>query len=166
VNRLIIVRNSPDGSKHSQTVRSPDGIIKYRLARETRDIGYNGDVWHYDEDDGIWNYAVGWGKNCEDKEAVKSRHGAIMPWQLAHDLIRSYSGAGDLVLDVCGGTGTTGVVALMTGRQYQMFEPWDEAVGHARRRLSNMTRKLCEPKRPALWSSYRDFTAPVTLLAG
>jgi len=49
-----------------------------------------------------------------------------------------------LVLDVCGGTGTTGVAALLTGRQYLLFEPWDEAVGHAERRLANAIRKLCE----------------------
>lgn len=114
------------------------------MRRVTREFGYSGDVWAYDEDDGIWDYEVGWGKSCEDKEAIKSRHGAIMPWQLAYELIRTYSNAPDLVLDVCGGTGTTGVAALMTGRQYLLFEPWDEAIGHAKRRLANMTRKLCE----------------------
>ena len=44
----------------------------------------------------IWRYEVGFGKSCEDKEAFKSRHGAIMPWQLAYDLIRSYSRPGQL----------------------------------------------------------------------
>ena len=52
-----------------------------------------------------------------------------MPWQLAYELIRTYSGRANLVLDVCGGTGTTGVAALMTGRQYLLFEPWDDARG-------------------------------------
>jgi len=61
---------------------------------------------------------------------------------LARDLIRSYSRAGDLVLDTCGGTGTTGVAALLTGRQYLLFEPWDEAVEHARRRLANAARNM------------------------
>ena len=32
----------------------------------------------------------------------------------------------------------------MTGRQYLLFEPWAEAIGHAKRRLANMIRKLCE----------------------
>lgn len=144
VNRLQIVRNSTAGKVNGQNFRNPDGTIERRMRRETRAIGYNGDLWEYDEDDGIWEYEVGFGKSCEDKEAFKSRHGAIMPWQLAHDLIRSYSRPANLVLDVCGGLGTTGVAALMAGHPYLLFEPWDDAVGHARRRLANMTRKLCE----------------------
>ncbi len=144
VNRLMIVRNANAGSKIRMNFRDPDGTIHRRIERKTRELGYSGDVWQYDEDDGIWEYEVGWGKSCEDKEAMKSRHGAIMPWQLAHDLIRTYSRSGNLVLDVCGGLGTTGVAALMTGRQYLLFEPWDNAIGHAKRRLANMTRTLCE----------------------
>jgi len=144
VNRLMIVRNANVGSKMRMGFRNPDGTIERRMNRVTREFGYNGDVWQYDEDDGIWEYEVGWGKSCEDREAVKSRHGAIMPWQLAYDLIRTYSRPGKLVLDVCGGTGTTGVAALMTGRQYLLFEPWAEAIGHAKRRLANMIRTLCE----------------------
>ena len=144
VHRLMIVRNANAGSKLNMTFRNPDGTIERRMRRVTREFGYSGDVWNYDEDDGIWDYEVGWGKSCEDNEAIKSRHGAIMPWQLAYELIRTYSNATDLVLDVCGGTGTTGVAALMTGRQYLLFEPWDLALGHAKRRLANMTRTLCE----------------------
>ena len=144
VNRLMIVRNANPGSKADSGFRNPDGTIDRGTPHKTRPIGYNGDVWQYNEDDGIWVYEVGWGKFCEDKEAVKSPHGAIMPSQLAYDLIRTYSRPGKLVLDVCGGTGTTGVAALMTGRQYLLFEPWAEAIGHAKRRLANMIRKLCE----------------------
>ena len=79
---------------------------------------------------------------ADDLIALSAPDGAIMPWQLAYDVIRTYSMPGSLVLDVCGGTGTTGVAALMTGRQYLLFEPWDEAIFHAQRRLSNMTRRL------------------------
>jgi hypothetical protein len=142
VNRLMIVRNANAGASMSMGFRDPDGYISRRLRRKTREIGYNGDVWQYDEEDGLWEYEVGWGKSCEDKQAQSSPHGAIMPWQLASDLIRTYSRPGTLVLDVCGGTGTTGVAALMTGRQYLLFEPWGEAIFHARRRLTNMTRRL------------------------
>jgi DNA methylase len=147
VNRLMIVRNANVGSKMRHNFRDPDGTIRRRMNRVTREIGYNGDAWEYDEDDGICEYEVGWGKSCEDKEAVKSRHGAIMPWLLAYDLIRTYSRPGKLVLDVCAGTGTTGVAALLTGRQYLLFEPWDEAVRHATRRLANTIRKLSESSR-------------------
>lgn len=143
VQRLYIAKNQNAGSRYRMCFRDPDGYVTRRMHRVTGKIGYRGNVWEYDEDDGakIWEYAVGRSLSCEDRETFKSRHGAIMPWQLAHDLIRTYSKPGKLVLDVCGGTGTTGVAALMTGRQYLLFEPWDEAVGHARRRLANELRR-------------------------
>ena len=143
VNRLMIVRNRNAGTKSRMNFRDPDGTIARRMERVTNEIGYKGDVWDYaEDDDGIWEYEVGWGKSCEDMEAIRSRHGAIMPLLLAYDLIRTYSRPASLVLDCFGGTGTTGVAALMTGRQYLLFEPWDEAIRHAERRLANMIRKL------------------------
>jgi site-specific DNA-methyltransferase (adenine-specific) len=145
VNRLKIVRNGNPGTTNRMNFRNPDGTIKRNSAHVTQEIGYRSDVWHFDEDDGLLEYHVGWGKSCEDKETFKSRHGAIMPWQLAHDLIRTYSTPGSMVLDVCGGTGTTGVAALMTGRQYLLFEPWDDAIVHAQRRLANMIGKAIVP---------------------
>ena len=75
VHRLMIVRNANAGSKMNMTFRNPDGTIERRMRRVTREFGYSGDVWNYDEDDGIWDYEVGWGKSCEDKEAIKSATG-------------------------------------------------------------------------------------------
>jgi site-specific DNA-methyltransferase (adenine-specific) len=150
VNRLMLVRNKTVGSTMRLNFRDPDGTIRRRMNRHTGELGYSGDVWRYDEDepDPVWEYDTGWGKNCEDKEALQSRHGAIMPWQLAYDLIRSYSRPGKLVMDVCAGTGTTGVAALLAGRQYLLYEPWGEAVYHARRRLANTTLRLCRQASP------------------
>ena len=54
VNRLQIVRNSTAGSTNMQNFRNPDGTIERRMHRVTREMGYNGDLWEYDKDDGIW----------------------------------------------------------------------------------------------------------------
>ena len=132
-NLIKNVRNTKAGSQMEMKLRDADGLGRRRMLRVTQEVGYSGDVWEY---------LVGWMKLCEDQAAYE--HGAVMHLDLARDLIRSYSRAGDLVLDVCGGTGTTGVAALLNGRQYLLFEPWDEAVGHAERRLANAIRKLCE----------------------
>jgi DNA modification methylase len=131
--RLYDVRNTKAGSQMDMKLRDKDGFSRRRMFRVTQEIGYRGDVWEY---------LTGWMKMCEDQAAYE--HGAVMHLDLARDLIRSYSRSGDLVLDVCAGTGTTGVAALMTGRQYLLFEPWDKAVGHAQRRLANAIRKICE----------------------
>jgi len=128
VNRINDVRNTNAGSQRDQKLRDKDGLSRRRMHRVNQEIGYRGDVWEY---------LNGWMKMCEDLAALE--HGSVMHRDLARDLIRSYSGATDLVLDVCGGTGTTGVAALSTGRQYLLFEPWDEAVDHAERRLANAT---------------------------
>ena len=127
--RLYDVRNTQVGSEMGMKLRDKDGLGRRRMHRVTQEIGYRGDVWEY----------LTW-TMCEDLAALE--HGSVMHRDLARDLIRSYSRSGDLVLDVCAGTGTTGVAALMTGRQYLLFEPWDEAVAHAQRRLANMIRKL------------------------
>lgn len=145
VNRLHLTPNSTVGSKHSYKFRSPEGVFSRRMLRETREYGYRSDLWAFDEDDGILVYPVGGTTTCEDRAAIYSRHGAIMPRKLAYDLIRTYSKPGKLVLDVCGGTGTTGVAALLSGRQYLLFEPWGVAVEHARRRLANMAKKIGKP---------------------
>lgn len=148
VNRLQIVKNRTVGGKHQHKFRGEDGVFSRRMVWETRDYGYRSDVWAHDEDAGIWAYPVGGTTTCEDRAAINSRHGAIMPRKLAYDLIRTYSRPGSLVLDICGGTGTTGVAALEAGRRYLLFEPWDEAIGHARRRLANMAAKLGQPDSP------------------
>lgn len=127
--RLYDVRNTQVGSEMDMKLRDKDGLGRRRMHRVTQEIGYRGDVWEY----------LTW-TMCEDLAALE--HGSVMHRDLAYDLIRSYSRSGDLVLDFCAGTGTTGVAALMTGRQYLLFEPWDEAVAHAQRRLANMIRKL------------------------
>jgi DNA modification methylase len=120
------VRNTKAGSQLDQKLRDADGLSRRRMHRVTQEIGNRGDVWEY---------LIGWMELCEDQAALD--HGSVIHRDLARDLIRTYSAAGELVLDVCAATGTTGVTALSSGRQYLMFEPWAEAIGHAKRRLAN-----------------------------
>ncbi len=52
----------------------------------------------------------------------KSLHPTQKPIELFRWLIRSYTNAGDVVLDNCMGSGTTAVACLMEGRQFIGFE--------------------------------------------
>src|SRR5208337_5433970 len=90
----IFVGDVNAGSQMDMKLRDKDGLSRRRMFRVTQEIGYRGDVWEY---------LIGWMKMCEDQAAYE--HGAVMHRDLPRDLIRSYSRAGDLVLDVCGGTG-------------------------------------------------------------
>jgi len=49
-------------------------------------------------------------------------HPTQKPVDLCEYLIRAYSNEGDLVLDFCAGSATTGVAALQTGRRFVGFE--------------------------------------------
>ena len=64
----------------------------------------------------IFSYKTGGGHVAEEKIAHK--HPAIFPEQLAHDHIISWSNEGDNVLDPFMGSGTTGKMALLNGRNF------------------------------------------------
>lgn len=64
----------------------------------------------------VWEYAIGKGHSTKDEIAFK--HPAIFPEQLANDHIISWSNEGDTVLDPFMGSGTTGKMALLNGREF------------------------------------------------
>ena len=64
----------------------------------------------------IWKIVNSYGVGQKNKKAYE--HPALMPMQLANDLIKSYTNPGDLVLDPFMGSGTTAVAAKTHGRHY------------------------------------------------
>ena len=64
----------------------------------------------------IWTISSGHQKSTKDKIAFK--HPAIFPEALARDHILSWSNEGDVVLDIFMGSGTTGKMAKLTGRNF------------------------------------------------
>ena len=56
----------------------------------------------------------------------KTNHPAVFPYELAYDHIRSWSDAGDIVLDPFMGSGTTGIAARDLGRKFIGIEISDE----------------------------------------
>jgi len=68
----------------------------------------------------IWRINNSCGAHGMPKEAYE--HPALMPQELADDLIRSYSREGDLVLDPFMGSGTTARMAYKNNRDYIGFE--------------------------------------------
>ena len=68
----------------------------------------------------IWYYVTSFGAGQIDKRAYE--HPALMPMNLALDLIKSYTNEGDLVLDPFMGSGTTARMAYSIGRDYIGFE--------------------------------------------
>lgn len=63
----------------------------------------------------IWRYHTG---NGSTKDKYAHEHPAIFPEQLAADHISSWSNPGDTVLDPFMGSGTTGKMAVIAGRNF------------------------------------------------
>ena len=78
-----------------------------------------------------------------------SQKGLVHPTQkpiaLLDYLIKTYSNKGDLVLDNCMGSGTTGVSALTNGRRFMGIEQEDEYFKIAKNRLKSVA------STPKLW---------------
>ena len=82
----------------------------------------------------IWEYTTG-GSVSSDKIAFQ--HPAIFPEKLAEDHIISWSNEGDTVLDCFMGSGTTGKMAFLNGRNFIGIELDAEYFEIAKERIDN-----------------------------
>ena len=74
-----------------------------------------------------------WG--FSEPSANEKQHTSQKPVELFKYLIKTYSNEGDLVLDNCIGSGTTGIACIETGRKFIGFEILQEYVDIANKRL-------------------------------
>lgn len=81
----------------------------------------------------IWRYLVGAFNKDE-----KTGHPAPFPEQLAHDHITSWSNPGDLILDPFSGSGTTGKMAVLAGRNFIGCDISQEYVDMAKKRIDGV----------------------------
>lgn len=70
-------------------------------------------------------------------------HPTQKPLALCEYLIKTYTNAGDVVLDSCAGSGTTLLAAKNTGRQYIGFETDEKYYNTAFKRLNATERNKC-----------------------
>jgi site-specific DNA-methyltransferase (adenine-specific) len=110
--------------KKKSSTRNPDGSMddmKYGMNKE-ESIEFN-----------VWKYDVGYMKSAKDDIAFQ--HPAIFPEQLAKDHIVSWTNEGDIVLDIFGGSGTTGKMAEATKRKWMLCELSDKYCEIANKRI-------------------------------
>ncbi len=92
----------------------------------------------------VWKYSNGKNHTARwNDEALD--HPAPFPEALARDHILSWSNPGDVVLDPMMGSGTTGKMAVLTGRQFIGIDTSDEYVELAQRRIANEQQQLRLP---------------------
>ena len=73
-----------------------------------------------------------------DKKINSNLHPTQKPVKLFEYLIKTYTNEGDLVLDNCAGSGTTGVACQQTGRNFIMMEKEEKYCKIARKRLEQI----------------------------
>lgn len=97
------------GTFGRNTVRESDGSMGERPRNIIAEYGMRTNVWR--------------GKTRGQEDCCKgAKHPAMMPKWLARDLILSWSNPGDVILDPMAGSGTTGQMALETGRKTILIE--------------------------------------------
>jgi len=74
------------------------------------------------------------------KSASKTVHPTQKPIELFEYLIKTYSNEGDLVLDNCAGSGTTGVACINTNRNFILIEKEDDYCKMILDRISEVTK--------------------------
>ena len=109
----------------------PDGINKKKL----------GELKKEKTRTNIWSYAVGLGGTTSDRIAFQ--HPAVFPEKLAQDHILSWSNPGDLVFDPMCGSGTTGKMALLNGRDFIGIDVSPDYIEIARQRLEAAGLPVC-----------------------
>ena len=81
----------------------------------------------------IWYYSVG--KNSSTRDEIAHKHPAIFPEKLANDHIITWSKPCEVVLDPFMGSGTTGKMAVLNGRNFIGIELDDKYFEIAKRRI-------------------------------
>lgn len=119
--------NKTAGAIMSGTVRQEDGTTKPSRAAGKA-------VAEFGARSNVWGYSTGKGKSSTDEIAFE--HPAIFPEALARDHILSWSNEGDTVLDPFLGSGTTGKMAIQTGRCFVGIEISEEYLRIAEHRIA------------------------------
>lgn len=88
----------------------------------------------------ILEYMIG--KNEAYKLLFNSNHPARFPILLVRDQVLSWSNANDIVLDPFSGSGTTAIVALLTGRNFIGFDNNKEYIEESKRNIEIVKNKL------------------------
>lgn len=79
--------------------------------------------------------------NAPSKIAARNFHPTQKPLELMEYLVQTYTNEGDIVLDNCMGSGTTGVACANTGRRFIGMEMLPEYFDMACKRIEQSTKK-------------------------
>ena len=118
--------------------RGTDGEIKYTKTKRNE----------FTKVRNIFEYSVGGGHSTKDKVAFE--HPAIMPEQLALDMISTWTNEGDTVFDPFTGAGTTAKMCLLSKRKFHGTELSTEYCDIIKKRLDLVVNPVTKPINPKM----------------
>ena len=114
--------------------RGKDGLIVYKKTKRNE----------FTKIKNILEYSIGGGHSTKDKVAFK--HPALMPEQLASDMISTWTDPGDEVFDPFTGAGTTAKMCEVLGRKFHGTEMSTEYCDIIKERLESYIASKKKPK--------------------
>lgn len=120
----------------SQPIYNPQGVIKLDKAK-TRTKETGAIMGRTGFKDGYVQTETNYPKNVLSVPSERGLHPTQKPVALMEYLIRTYTNEGDTVLDNTMGSGTTGVAAVNTGRQFIGIERDDKYFAIAQKRIED-----------------------------
>jgi site-specific DNA-methyltransferase (adenine-specific) len=112
----------------------PQGLIRSAITRRADSAGKN--LGHLAVSKGYTQEFTNYPKTLVRFNSERGIHPTQKPVALYEYLIRTYTNEGELVLDMCAGSGTTGVAALNTGRRVICIEKRKDYATIARARIA------------------------------
>lgn len=115
----------------SSAIKKANSTKVYRQSKETTSIGGNTTrlpktVLEFD---------------CVDNNSFDRLHSNQKPLSLIRHLIRQHSNEGEIVLDYCSGSGSTGAAAILENRRFIGIESDDYSVQNSRNYLNKLTQE-------------------------
>lgn len=120
----------------SKPTYNPQGLVKLDKPIIKRG-NHKSDVYKWRGKDGVQEY-TGYPKNLIEFKKDKTKlHPTQKPVALLEYLIKTYTDAGETVLDNCMGSGSTGVACVNTGRKFIGIELNEHYYNVAKERITN-----------------------------
>lgn len=109
-----------------------------RNSKKTTNYGEHG-LTTYDSTErypkSVWKFAT-------DKQK-SAFHPTQKPLKLIEEIVKTYSNEGDLVLDNCAGSGTTGIGCIVTNRNFILIEKEKDMIEVIKKRVGDFNKSFC-----------------------
>ena len=142
IEHILVFSPAKKGAALGETFTyNPQGLVRLkRPVRRSAEIHGRSEIYHGKSNDSIQTH-TNYPKNVLEFQNVgfgaeKRVHPTQKPVALLEYLVKTYTNAGDVVLDNCMGSGSTGIACKNTGRKFIGIEREEKYFEIARKRIA------------------------------